>query len=332
MQNLIYFYTDLDLSTSQGDFPNNPKDIQGRENSNRGSGIITSKGGKVTANDVQLLCPSGAVDNPVSVKITLEDPERYYGLVVQRGLENDIIFGAPIINLLPNGHLFKKPITLTSRVKISQRVSNFHDVLVLHGTEAKDGTISWRDITQNTTINVPENAVVTSLDRFSKIAYLLTLTRMSAKEIVSRLNLMPFKYSVSAFFRKSPTELALAFMSEDIFHEPCYKEHESSAFVQLKNDGYQLLSARSSGEHSEKSIYNCEQLQISVDLAGDYQVLGKQTACVTVETPVWWSTGEKIKFPLRAINDHGILSGRIKVQGQYGHFKECQFTEEGWCT
>ncbi|PFX16465.1 Tetratricopeptide repeat protein 28 [Stylophora pistillata] len=317
-----------DLSTTQDDFPDNRIGIQLRENINRAFGIITSEGGEVTANDVQLVCSPGAVDNPVSVKITLEDPVTYYGLVVQRGLENDIVFGAPIINLLPNGHFFKKPIALTSRIKIDQRGSDYRDVLVLHGTEAKDGTISWRDITQTATINVSKGEVITKLDRFSKVAYLLTLTWISAKEIVSRLNLMPFKYSVSAFFKKSPSELALAFMSEDIFHEPYFKEHHASAFAQMTNEGFELLSMRSTGGHSERSIYNSECLQVSVDLEEDYQVVGEQANRVIVDCSVWWNTGEIIKFPLHAINDVGILCGRIKVQGQYGHSRESHFSEQ----
>ncbi|XP_022777901.1 uncharacterized protein LOC111319372 isoform X2 [Stylophora pistillata] len=317
-----------DLSTIQGDVPDNRIGIQLRKNINRASEIITSKGGEVTANDVQLVCSPGAVDNPVSVEITLEDPVTYYGFVVQRGLENDIAFGAPVINLLPHGYFFKKPIALTSRVKIDQRGSNYRDVLVLHGTEAKDGTISWRDITKTATINVSKGEVIVKLDRFSKVAYLLTLTWIKAKEIVSRLNLMPFKYSVSAFFKKSPSELALAFMSEDIFHEPYYKEHHASVFAQMRNEGFELLSMRSSGEHSERSIYNSECLQVSVDLEEDYQVVGEQANLVIVDSPVWWSTGEIIKLPLHAINDVGILCGRIKVQGQYGHSRESHFSEQ----
>lgn len=313
----------------KGDLLKNPKDIQLCTTSNSASGIITSKGGVVTAKDVQLLCLPGAVDNPVSIKITLEDPMRYYGLVVQRGLENDIIFGAPIVNLLPNGHLFKKPITLTAKIKINEGGFRCQDFLVLHGTEAKDGTISWQDITQSAVINVPKNEVSIELERFSYIEFLLRLTRISTKEIVSRLNLMPFNYSMSVLFKKSSSELALLFMSQDIFHEPYYREHDASSFVQLRNDGFELL--HSSDVNSHKSIYNSESLQVCAYLGEDYRPAANQqsSTSVIVESHVWWSTGHVIKLPLVAIKDVSILCGRISVQGQYGHTSESHFCEQG---
>ncbi len=278
---------------------------------------------------VQLMCPPGAVDNPVLIKITTEDPVKYYGLVVQRGLENDVTFAAPIVNLQPNGHLFKKPVKLTTKIKVGD--VRCQDVLVLHGTEARDGKISWQDVSQKSTINVAKKEVSIEIERFSLIANLWTLTRIRSKEIVSRLNLSPFSYTMSVLFKETSSdhELALVFMSQDIFHEPYYKEHDASVMVQLRNNGFKLL--RSADGPTDKRIYNSESLQVSVRLGEDYKLVYNQQSSigVLVESHVWWSNGHAIRLPLEAIKDVRILCGRIGIQGQHGHTGEYQFCEQG---
>ena len=292
------------------------------------SDIITSEGGEVSADGVRLVCPPGAVDNPVYINITLEDPVKYYGLIVQKGLENDIVFASPIVNLQPNGHLFKKPVILTTKIKIDK---GYGGPLVLHGTEARDGKISWQDITQKSTINVEKKELNIEIERFSLIWNLLTLTRIFTKEIVSRLNLSPFNYTMSVLFKENSIdhELALVFMSQDIFHEQYYKEHDASALVQLSNDGFKLL--RSADGPTDKRIFNSESLKVSVRLGEDYKLATNQPSCleVTVESHVWWSTGQVIRLPLEAIKDVRILCGRISVEGQYGHTSLYQFCEQG---
>ena len=147
---------------------------------------------------VKLMYPPEAVENPLTIKISLEDPPKYYGLIVQRDLENDIMFGAPIINLTPNGHFFKKPVTLTTKFKIQ----NFKrgDVLVLNGTEAQDGKITWQDITHRskfTKLDEFNTEVNIKIEHFSLVTALLRRTLIRTKEIVSRLNLLSFNYNMS---------------------------------------------------------------------------------------------------------------------------------------
>ncbi|KAJ7315651.1 hypothetical protein OS493_038442, partial [Desmophyllum pertusum] len=175
-------YSQTGTLKDEGVLPEKVKESQLYTTTNSASGIITSQGGIVKAEGVQLVCPPKAVDNPVSIKITLEDPVKYYDLIVQRGLENDVMFGGPIINLQPNGHLFKKPVTLTTKIKIEEGNLKCEDVLVLHGTEAKDGKIFWRDITQNAIINVIKKEVSVEVERFSLIANLLTMARILTKK------------------------------------------------------------------------------------------------------------------------------------------------------
>ncbi|KAJ7370039.1 hypothetical protein OS493_034480 [Desmophyllum pertusum] len=320
-------YSQTGALKDEGVFSEKVKECQLCTTTNAASGIITSEGGMVKAEGVQLVCPPGAVDNPVTIKITLEDPVKYYGLIVQRGLENDVMFGGPIINLQPNGHLFKKPVTLTTKIEIEEGNFKSEDVLVLHGTEAKDGKISWQDITQNAIINVATKEVSIEVQRFSVIANLLTVAWIRAKEVVSRLNLLSFNYTLSVLFKKDSSELALVFMSQDIFHEPYYVN--ASALVQLvENDGFSLV--RSIDGPTDKRIYNSEDLQVSVHLGEDYQLSDNQHSSldVTVESHVWWNTGRTIKLPLKVINEVSILSGRISVQGQYGHNSENRFCEQ----
>ena len=295
------------------------------ETSKAASDIITSKGGEVSVDGVRLICPPGAVENPVYINITLEDPVEYYGLIVQKGLENDIVFASPIVTLHPNGHLFKKPVTLTTKIKIDEGNDG---LLVLHGTGARDGKISWQDISQNLVTNVTKKEVSIEVEKFSFIWILLTLTRIRTKEIVSRLNLLSFSYTMSVLFKKTNDELALVFMSQDIFHEPYYKEHDASALVQLSKGGFKLL--RSADGHADKGVFNSECLKVSVRLGEDYKLAANQPSSieVIVGSQVWWSIGHVTKVSLEAISDVTILCGEISVEGHYGH-STYQFCEQG---
>ncbi|KAJ7388572.1 hypothetical protein OS493_036939 [Desmophyllum pertusum] len=184
--------------------------------------------------------------------------------------------------------------------------------------ESGDGKISWQDITQNAIINVAKKEVSIKVQRFSLIANLLTVARIRTKEVVSRLNLLPFNYTMSVLFKEDSSELALVFMSQDIFHEPYYVEHDASVLVQLGKDGFRMV--RSIDGATDKRIYNSEDLQVSVRLGEDYELSDNQQSSfnVTVQSNVWWNNGRVIKLPLKVNNDVSILCGRISVQGQYG--------------
>ncbi|KAJ7370045.1 hypothetical protein OS493_034488 [Desmophyllum pertusum] len=178
----------------------------------------------------------------------------------------------------------RNPVTLTTKIEIEERNFKSEDVLVLHGTEAKDGNISWQDITQNAIINVATKEVSIEVQRFSLIANLLTVARIRTKEVVSRLNLSPFNYTMSVLFKDDSFELALVFMSQEIFHEPYYVKHDASALVQLGKDGFRLVC--STDGPTDKRIYNNESLQVSVCLGEDYELSDKQQSSfdVTVES------------------------------------------------
>ena len=298
------------------------------------SSIITAEGGVVVGENVKLVCPPRAVNDPVSVKITLEDPYKHYGLIVQRDLENDVMFGTPIINLQPNGHVFKTPVTVTTKLKINDFKRD--DVLILHGTEARDGTITWYDITQNSTINETNAEVVIEIGHFSIISALVKLqksTLILTKDIVYRFNLLPFSYIMSVLVKKNSVqeELALLFVSQDVYNEQFYKEHESSALVQLKAEGFRELHVRSIDRQGEQRVYNSESLQVSVCLGEDYKLSDskQEDIAFTVHSSVWWNTGEVFRCPLEWTKDVRILCGKITVQGSFGHCSERHFCELG---
>ena len=98
-------------------------------------------------NGVQLACPPGAVDDPVNIKLKLQEPQKYYGLILNQRLENDLIFVAPVINIQPNGQTFKKHVTLTIALDCYEKEISTEALLVLHGTPAPDGRIFWKDVT-----------------------------------------------------------------------------------------------------------------------------------------------------------------------------------------
>ena len=284
----------------------------------------------MTGEVVELVFPPGAVDNPVSVKVTLEDPSKYYGLIAEKDLENDVMFCQPIINLQPNGHSFKKPVTLTTKFNIKHFKSD--EILILHGTEARDGKITWQDITHLSKFNETKAEVNIEIERFSVIASLWRLTLIRTKDIVSRLNLLAFNYSMSVLLDENRDKLALLFVSQDVYHEQFYKEHETSALVQLKAEGFRELHVRPANGEKEQRLYNHEKLQISVCLGEDYKLAESQQGnglVITVEAHVWWNTGRVIKLSLERTRQVRILCGKIIVEGEYGHTSERDFCELG---
>lgn len=241
-------------------------------NKNILSEIITSEGGVVFGEDVKLVFPPGAVDNSVSVNITSEDPSKYYGLIVQKDLENDAMFGAPIINLHPKGYVFKKPITLVTKLKIE----NFRkeNMVILHGKEASDENITWCDITHKSKVDETNAEVSIEIGHFSRIVTLLKLTWIRSKELASRMNLLAFNYTLLVLLNKNPVheQLALLFVSQDVFNEQFYKEDQTSSLAELKAEGFKELHVCSIEEQEKKRIYNSESLEVSVRLGEDYNL------------------------------------------------------------
>ena len=302
------------------------------------TGIVTSEGGVLADNskDIELVCPPDAVDSPVSIKITLEDPSKYYGLIVQRDLENDVMLGTPIFTFQPNGHAFKKPVTLTAKLNIKDTKSS--DVLILNGTDGRDGNITWEDITHNSQLTMLDRTnaeVKIKMDHFSVIKALVRLTRTRVNTILCRFNLFAFNYTMSVLLNENRPnsmydELALLFVSKDVY-EQFYKENEKSALVQLKREGFRELHARLIDDCEDKSIYNNESLQISVRVGEDYKLFDSQqgSTSLTVNSNVLWSTGEVVRLPLERTRDVRVLCGTITVQGEYGHTSERHFCERG---
>ena len=112
--------------------------------------IITSEGGVVSGEDVLLKIPPEAVGRPVYVQVTKEDPSKYYGPILQKDLENDVRVCAPILRLQPSGYRFIKPVKLSATYRVND--CKGEDFLILHGTEKRDGKITWHDVTQNSVI------------------------------------------------------------------------------------------------------------------------------------------------------------------------------------
>ncbi|XP_068705571.1 uncharacterized protein [Montipora foliosa] len=289
------------------------------------SSDITSEGGRVVGEGVKLVCPPGAVERPVTVTVTLEDPSKYCGLLVQNDLENDVMFCAPVINLQPNGHLFKRGVVLT--VKLKGVISSFNEVVILHGEETCFGTIAWEDITHNA-IESDETGdeVLITTERFSIIAAFIKRTLILPKYIASRLNLLGFNHSLLVLFNDKLNQLAVVFVSEDVENDALFREDKMSVLVQLKEGGFREIFIRPVKGQDDRRIYNHEELKVSVFLGQNYKPSSRELP-VVVECSAWWSTGHAIKLPLEGTKQAGILCGRITVKGEYGHNKENQFCE-----
>ena len=204
------------------------KDIENVESSS----IVTSEGGSVSVNGVRLACPPGAVADPVTIKLKLEEPLMDYGLMVTHRLENDVIFATPIMNCQPNGQIFKEDVTLTIAFD-SGKGKSPGDFLVIHGTPNADGRTFWEDITHNSEVNLEKGELNVEITRFSLIAVMLRLTWVQTKAIVTRFNFISFKYTLLVLFKSNSPfdELALVFMSQDIYQEQFYREHYDSVLM-----------------------------------------------------------------------------------------------------
>ena len=280
--------------------------------------------------DVRLVCPSGAVETPVSVSITLEHPFKYYGLLVQKDLEKDVMFGAPIINLRPNGCFFKKPVTLITKFEIQSW--KFSDVLILHGTE---------DITHSAKTEEASQEVIIELNHFSRIAVLKRRTRIRLKDFVSRLNLHAFHYRLLVLRRggslsekvrnQVEDELALLFVSEDVYHEQFYKLQKNSALVQLEKDEFVKLHVTRSETLERRRISNNENLTVDIHVGEDYKLVDGQQKSTQfrVQASIWWNAGKVVRLSLKSKKDVRSMYGAITVQGEYGHISTWHFSEEG---
>ena len=288
----------------------------------KASGIVIGRrGGVVYKDGVKLVFPPKAVNVPLHIKITLENPSRYYGL-------NDVTFCAPMINLSPNGHFFEKPVTLT--FDLNTKDFKCDSLVILHGKENKDGNIHWEDITHTSEIDMKKAKVSTKVKGFSLFTALFKPTLIRAKGFLARLNIMEFNYTMAALLNVNSNELALLFVSRDVYSGEFYRESETSALVQLKAEGFREIPVRSLDEHGERRIYNHENLKISVRLGEDYKLAnGHDNHSFAVESYVWWSTGHVIKLSLEATKDVRILCGKICVERKDGHSSERYVCELG---
>ena len=290
---------------------------------------------------VRLRCPAGAVESPVSFSITLENPSKYYGLLVQKDLEKDVMFGAPTINLRPDGFIFKKPVTLITKFEIQGW--KFSDVLILHGKEACLGKITWEDITHSAKTDEASQEVIIELNHFSRIVVLLRKTRIRAKDFVSRLNLRAFHYRLLVLRRggslsdhekvrnEVEDELALLFVSEDVYHEPFYKLQTNSALVQLEKDQFVKLHVTRSETLERRRISNNENLKVDIHVGEDYKLVDVQQESTqfSVQASLLWNAGKVVRLSVKSKKDVRSLCGAITVRGEYGHSSTWHFSEEG---
>ena len=271
----------------------------------------------------------------MSVYVTLEEPSKYYGHFALKDLENEVMFGAPIISLEPTGRFFKKPLALISKLNVNV---NRDDVLILHGSKTGGEKITWQDVTGKSKMDEENSEVVVEIEHFSVIAILYRLSRSTLLcTIVTRLNVVAFNYTLSVLLKKNnpssvKDELALLFVSKEVYHEQFYREDEaSSALMKLKKEGFKELHVRFSQE--EKSIYNKETLQIDIHLQGeDYKLSAnrqQESTSVIVHSYDWWHEGKVLRIPLEQIKDVRSLCGKVTVRGEYGHTSEKHFNEGG---
>ena len=278
---------------------------------------------------VKLVVPPGAVEKPVTISAAFEDPFRYYRLIVQKDLENDIIFAAPIIKLRPSGQVFKIPVKLTTKFTIS--VSKKTDVIVLHGTEGRDG-ISWQDVTHYSTVDEASEEVTTEMEHFTVRLVLVRRTLISLKSIAYWLTSFSFHYTLSVLMKKSDkgSKLNLVLMSQEFYNEEFYREHsDTSALVQLKRKGFKELDVPSIDGQHDKCVYNSEELQVSIRLEENCKLVDTEERRITVQSAVWWARGHVEEVNIDRNIDISVIRVNIKIQRESGQDFLMHFGESG---
>lgn len=292
------------------------------------SRTINSEGGKVVGEGVKLDFPPGAVEKPVEISAAFEDPFSYFRLIEQKGLENDVAFAAPIIKLRPNGQVFKIPVKLTTKFTITDFKKT--DVIVLLGTEGRSG-ISWEDVTRYSNIDEASKEVTTEMEHFTTRLVLVRRTLICLKSIGYWLTSLSFHYTLSVLMKKSDkgSMLNLVFLSQDVYNEEFYRKHsDKSALVQLKRDGFEELDLTSIGSQHDKCVYNNEKLQVSTGLEKNYKLVDIKERRITVQSAVWWAGGHVENINLDSISDVSVVSGKIKIHRESGHFCSMHFGGE----
>lgn len=279
--------------------------------------------------NVKLVIPPGAVEEPVTISAAFEDPFRYYRLIVQKDLENDVALASTIIKLRPTGQVFKIPVKLTTKFTISDFKKT--DVIVLHGTEDGDG-ISWEDVTHYSNIDEASEEVTTEMEHFSTRMVFVRRTLICLKYFVHWLTSLSFHYTLSVLIKKSDkgSILNLVFLSQDVYNEEFYREHsDKSALVQLKRDGFKELYVTSIGSQDDKCVYNKEKLQVSIRLEENYKLVDTEEQHITVQSAVWWARGHVEKINLDRISDISVVRGNITIHRESGHLCSMHFGESG---
>ena len=315
--------TNFFLFFQKGSFPANKSQKQ----SYIISKIINSEGGKVVGEGVKLDVPPGAVEKPVTISAAFQDPFSYYRLIVQKGLENDVVVAAPIIKLGPNGQVFKRPVKLTTKFTISDFKKT--DVIVLLGTEGRNG-ISWEDVTRYSKIDEACEEVTTEMEHFTTQWVLRTFKRI--KSIVCRLTSTSFHYTLLVLMKKSDKGgiLNLVFLSQDVYNQEFYRKHsDTSALVRLKRNGFEELQLTSIGSQHDKCVYNKEKLQVSICLEEDCKLVATEKRPITVQSDVWWTEGHVEKMNLDRVSDISVVHGTITIHGESGHGCSMHFRQSG---
>ena len=290
---------------------------------------INSEGSKVVGEGVILVVPPRAVEKPVTISAAFEDPFRYYRLIVQKDLENDVTFAAPIIKLRPNGQVFKRPVKLTTKFTISDFKKT--DVIVLHGTEGSAG-ICWEDVTRYSNIDEASEAVTTEMEHFSIQLVLVRRALICLKSIGYWLSSFSFHYTISVLIKKSDngSMLKLVFMSQDVYNEEFYREQSAtSALVQLKRNGFEELHVPSNDGQHDKCVYNKEKLEISVSIPLEENNTLDEQRQITVLSALWWGRGHVEEMNIDRIIDISVVRGNIKIQRESGHSCLMHFGESG---
>ena len=266
--------------------------------------------------------PPDSFQEETEIRVTLENPTMHYQLFLQAGLINSVIFAAPVIKLEPHGLAFTTPATV--RVKLDKIKHPKDNIVVLHAMD-RGGKRHWEDVTEQSVFEEEGNTVSIRLAHFSYTEVLFVRPWVQVKHILSKLALVSFDYRLTVFAKRDIlhppySNLALVFMSRDVYHLKVYREDKTSAITLLKNEGFEELgvtdSSPSNDLYNEGVVSHNEGIRIKLYKLGSDMKFAPGTnpvESVTVDSTIWRSAGYILKFKLEYTENVNALTVLLRL-------------------
>ena len=271
----------------------------------------------ITVPDCSLTIVSDSLSNCIDISVTVNDPVRFYGYFENAGLFSSVdIASAAVVKLKPSGLQFSFPSLLQMRLYRPPR--NDEEVTVLCGSHKQSKNektrLVWEDVTSYSTPHHHFENISISIYHFCWYLVIYKKVLLQTKTLLSRLNLISFKYHMAIFIRRdypqeSHIDLRVVFASSDVFRETMNSELELSAVKSLRELGFELIS-----EREGTYVYEGQALNVLIKPGGHSELVsGEKGSKEIAVDKTWWSDGKDFQFTLHCEEGSSFASGCVEV-------------------